>query len=1032
MAALTLTWLTSPSVKSSEPDTSTLNDPGLQELRQLLTDRRYDDTVTRGQKYVTILESKGAADSLLTALVIDAILEGRKFRGPNDEVRTLGERAVAIKRAELGGESLSLADSLFHLGTLLRTADPGMAEELLEESLDIRRKVLGPDHEEVGRTLGNLSITLAQAGRMEESLSVRLEALATLERALGSEHRRVAASLNNLAVVQWHLGRYRESLNTQRRALAIYEHELPDSDRAVSYALINIGSSLWKAGLFAEARSHYERCLAALAPDSGLVSLLRNNLGEVYASQGDLVAARESFELALEMRTKRFGPKNKDVVGTMANLGNVERLAGNLDLARRLLEQATAISPKPQSLLTLGQIQQALGQTDLALETFRRARSLLEQDQMEHPLLASALSEEARVLMALGKSPEAGPLVSRALPILEAAYGDSNPALAGTLVLQGMLHRDAGRSEQALEALFRAENLAREHSRLTARSLSERGALVFARRRATGIPEALAIVADGGSPSQRRAVLDQLVRSRGIVLDEMARRHRVIQVSDDSELQGLSRNVADARLRLANLLVRGGAGLTPEDHRRLVLDASDEKEVAEQALARGSERFRHELEQRQVGIDAVSRALPGQSVLAAVVRYPHRSPATTDRPEQTRDEYLAFVLRAGETHPTVVRLGDAQTIDRLIAEWRVELGTEPPALRPLIELAEKRYRERGARLRQALWDPLAGAIGEAKQVFFVPDAAVHVVNFATLPVGGKEWLIDQDLDLQYLSTERDLLRPRRPDADTPGLLALGAPEFDALPAADVAMLTGDGSPAGESLRPVYRGGRTSCREFTTVRFDALPRARDEVREIGRQWAGSGLRPVSMLTGAQADEATFKREAPKWRAIHLATHGFFFDAPCLESEDEDAPENPLRLSGLALAGANRRGDDPGEGEDGILTAEEIASIDLGGVDWVVLSGCETGVGTVRPGEGVFGLRRAFEIAGADTLIMSLWPVEDDSARRWMEALYRHRLAGRTTAAAVATASREVLAAKREARRSEHPFYWGAFVATGNWR
>ena len=145
------------------------------------------------------------------------------------------------------------------------------------------------------------------------------------------------------------------------------------------------------------------------------------------------------------------------------------------------------------------------------------------------------------------------------------------------------------------------------------------------------------------------------------------------------------------------------------------------------------------------------------------------------------------------------------------------------------------------------------------------------------------------------------------------------------------------------------------------------------------------------------------------------------------------ENPLILSGLALAGANHRaGSAPGD-EDGILTGEEIAATDLSGVEWAVLSACSTGVGEVQTGEGVLGLRRAFEVAGAGTLIMSLWPIKDESAREWMRGLYQARLLERKgTAEAVREASLTVLRARREARKSTHPFHWGGFVATGDWR
>ena len=145
------------------------------------------------------------------------------------------------------------------------------------------------------------------------------------------------------------------------------------------------------------------------------------------------------------------------------------------------------------------------------------------------------------------------------------------------------------------------------------------------------------------------------------------------------------------------------------------------------------------------------------------------------------------------------------------------------------------------------------------------------------------------------------------------------------------------------------------------------------------------------------------------------------------------ENPLLLSGLALAGANHRDAAGPDEDDGILTAEEIAAMDLSGTEWAVLSACDTGIGEIKVGEGVFGLRRAFQVAGARTVIMSLWSVEDESARQWMKVLYEGRLLKHLdTAEAVRNASLTVLKARRAHGESTHPFYWAGFVAAGDWR
>jgi len=233
-----------------------------------------------------------------------------------------------------------------------------------------------------------------------------------------------------------------------------------------------------------------------------------------------------------------------------------------------------------------------------------------------------------------------------------------------------------------------------------------------------------------------------------------------------------------------------------------------------------------------------------------------------------------------------------------------------------------------------------------------------------------------------------------------------------------------------------------------MRFEPLPASAREAESITATWrqaAGPvGARAVSRLSGAAATEAEVKRRAVGARVLHLATHGFFLGGLCASALDGTgstrthepaaaaAGENPLLLAGFALAGANRR-QAGGGGEDGILTAEEVASLDLSGLEWAVLSACDTGVGEVRAGEGVFGLRRAFQVAGARTVIMSLWPVDDEDARRWMTAVYVRRFQrGAGTMEAVRGSSLEQLRRRRRAGLSTHPFYWAAFIAAGDWQ
>jgi len=258
------------------------------------------------------------------------------------------------------------------------------------------------------------------------------------------------------------------------------------------------------------------------------------------------------------------------------------------------------------------------------------------------------------------------------------------------------------------------------------------------------------------------------------------------------------------------------------------------------------------------------------------------------------------------------------------------------------------------------------------------------------------------------------------------------------------------APLGTETIVALRGAASSCPELESLHFEPLRTTRREVEDLARAWErseGSGSSGAAsnhlVLTGAEASVAAFKRFAPGRRVLHLATHAFFLVGGCAgppgtrgilshATASPALPENPFLLTGLALAGANERASRAGTFEDGILTAEEIAVLDLHGVEWAVLSACETGRGQIQSREGVLGLQHAFRVAGVRSIIMSLWAVGDEPTQEWMQALYEARLErGCSTLDAVHDATAHVLRARRARGANTHPFYWAGFVATGGW-
>jgi CHAT domain-containing protein len=610
----------------------------------------------------------------------------------------------------------------------------------------------------------------------------------------------------------------------------------------------------------------------------------------------------------------------------------------------------------------------------------------------------------------------------------------------------------------ALATALRAEAIGREHVRLTSRSLSEGAALRYAAAQAASLDLVLSLLAHDPEPPGATVdrVWEALALARGLVLDEMGARNRAAHALADPAAERLRAQYVAARRHLANLLVRevgGSGGSAP------LRFAHDEVDRAESALLAASSEFRAEQAPEHAGIADLLAGLPDGAALVSYAAYHDRldeaaaPPAAAGRGRAAAPaRYLAFVRGAGGASFHAVPLGGGEEIDALTTAVRRQM------LAPGLRVDEPGYRDAGEKLRRRVWDPLAPRLAGSARVLVVADGSLQLIDFGALPAeGSSAYLIERPPLLHLLSSERDLL------AGTPapapgGLLAMGDPDFGATTAGGArsgAVPVASGAARADAVHGatpegVFRGPRSDCPGFDSVRWARLPETAREVDEVVRIWSargagGPGAPPqASRLTGRRASEAAFKQQAPGQRVLHLATHGFFLaedcDAPSVRAPasppppDADGPrDNPLHLSGLVLAGANRRAAARPDEEDDVVTAEEIAALDLGATDWAVLSGCDTGVGEIQAGEGVFGLRRAFRVAGARTVVMSLRPVPDQLARAWMKSLYEARFAkGLDTAAAVRAASLTELRRRRAAGQSTHPAFWAAFVAAGDWR
>ncbi|MGE3888535.1 MAG: CHAT domain-containing protein [Vicinamibacterales bacterium] len=835
-------------------------------------------------------------------------------------------------------------------------------------------------------------------------------------------------------------GEYQESLKVFDRAQALLE---PMGDALWEGACLT-GKGLVYQYLadVARALDYRERGLHAFET-SGLkifaVDVLMS-LGLAYLESGDDGAALARFERALGLAREMDNLRWQ--AWALRNIGIVHLHRQQPDVARQYLEQSLSILPGLDDRRLEAQVLAGLGEAFNLRDESERAFANFEQSVAVSRAAGdrTAVTRGLRALASIearnGRLESARTHLTAALSAQQKLFGDGHPLVAESRAALADVEFAAGQTDRALSAALQAETISLGHLRFTVRYLPERQALAFASKRPRGLDLALSAVRGASQDVSR--VYDLVIQSRGVILDELAARNR-LGGPNDPTVDDLQTRTNRARQRFANLLVRSLEGAVPQDQ---LDEARQEKDEAERVLASQSVEARAEMARSPADLDAVQESLPDGSVLVSIVQYArHAQPTSTlSAAPPPVSSLAAFIVRTGTPGVVLVRLGAAGTIERLIADWRVEAGGRTLRAGGTVEQAERAYRDVGSRLRRVIWDPLASYLGGATRVLVVPDGAVALVPLAALPVGSDSFVLEHAPPIHYLSAERDVVSPSVGPLPGGGMLAVGGPAFDEVPPPAVAP-TATGS-ATETA--VLRSSVGACGGFQSLRFQPLDGTLQEAQEVSGLWPAP-LGAARALVGREASEQAFKEQARNYRVLHLATHGFFLDGSCLPESGGAGTrgvgglsgsrpvENPLRLSGLALAGANRRALAGPDEEDGILTAEEVASLDLHGVEWAVLSACDTGVGEIKAGEGVFGLRRAFQVAGARTVVMSLWSVDDQATRAWMRALYEGRFkTGLSTADAVHQASLNVLRDRRGKGLSTHPFYWAAFVAAGDWR
>lgn len=892
--------------------------------------------------------------------------------------------------------------------------------------------------------------------RYEEALPAARQLVNEAERSLGPNHRYVAAALVNLGAVYECLGQSGEVLPLYERALAIAESA--GDPEITAGALLRFGRMALEAsriyGDFQNARGMLQRALniaeGIFQPDDPrLIAVMRalaeaeyeggdypravqlrttivqrlrqsfgsnhpdvadelNWVGTVYSSLGDIPSAEAAFQEALPIAQQDSMNEPALLATVLDNLAAMrfyrDDFSGAAELTRRALAIYRTGSTHPQDLAkaiqNLALATEELGdhaQADsLLAEALRVQQDFLGPD---HPDLAFPLLNTARVLRRRKEYHPALTYAQQAASILERALGPQHPRLTGALQTVAGLQLYTHQVADALETAARANEIEEFNLNLVLATGSEAQKRLYVQDLA--LPTDFVVMHLDFAPEEPRAVhlaLTSLLRRKGRVLDSVRDQMEALRARATTAERELMDQWANLRSTLAELIY---AGPNQAGGRSLWRSALDSVGVAlastEAELAARSTSFIREF--RSVTLEQVQAAIPPDAVLVELVLY--RTFMRTSPDGEPMDRYAAYLL--SPQGMSYVDLGDAAAVDSAIRRFGTALQNPEST----------DVRAAGRELDELVMHPIRAQASHAKQFILSPDDRLNEIPFAALVDENGRYLAEE-YAITYVTSGRDLLIPPSGTVSGPPLL-VGDPLYE-----EIASAQDPAQAARTTLRATEAGNPDQ------LSWVPLPGTAEEVDVIA-----SILPRARKATEDSASETLVKRTASPW-ILHMATHGFFLgtleDSAAANAGEEyaPAPETILLQAGLALAGANRR--EGGGGEDGILTAFEVASLDLAGTELVVLSACQTGVGTLQPDEGVYGLRRALVIAGARSQVMTLWKVEDTATRDFMVEYYGRLLQGEARGEALRHVQLEFSSNPDRA----HPFYWAAFIPIGDWR
>jgi CHAT domain-containing protein len=963
-----------------------------------------------------------------------------KYREAADEYA----KARALATQLFGANNIRIAALAQAEGMLHRQlGDFAKAEQLISQGLKIAEAAR--DNEFVAEGLNNLAAVKWEQAEYLEAQTLHERGLQQLIRIYGERSAEAAISRGNLGGVYEALGDYTRAEALMQQSLQALRTHQPKRALELASGLRNLADLYTRQGqyprserLLLEAIQIQER---AVGPNHPEVGRTRNNLAALFSTMGQYEKAEAMQKQVLTNLESSLGREHPDVARILTNLAIAYQQQKRYAEAEPLYQRALAIRQKtvgrehPDTAL----IEHNIAGFYVAQKKYPQAAALYEDSLAirkktlgpDHPSVSFSLVAMGELEYRQGRPDAARKCFDEALLIREQKFSENHPDLAYAHSALGELDQATQRWEASAKHFDLARRSFRKHVDQVLPLLLEAEQLLFLRH--TEEPHfhaALSLVmAQPENPSIVEHSASWVLNGKALAQQALAQRALLARDTTNPQLAEVVKVLLLLRKQLASLTMISEAKEPDAARQARIAQLSKQEQAQAQKLAQQGARPLGS--SAWIEINQVRQALKSNSVLIEIARFKYNDHQKHDiEAEQLPEHYVAWIIPAQDADKIrVVDLGDAAKIDEQVRAARTALNEAPALIREQGEReAEKALTPVLKKLAEKILYPLITASKPDQTIYLSPDSLLWLVPWSALPLENDAYAIEK-FDIRFLVTGRDLIRADvTQKAGQPIIFA--DPDFNLDPAA-VQTATQQILPKSSGQRSTLRADAPSGK-FKLGLAGPLPGTKAEAEFVLPQLETYTANKATVYEGQWALEAIFK-VLHRPRVLVLSTHGFFQEEQSKSTAAASAPQqatNPLLRCGLLLTGCNKPIDTSQvDGEDGILTGLEIVNSDLRGTELVVLSACETGLGEVHNGEGVAGLRQAFQLAGARTVISTLWQVPDKESARLMVQFFTNLAESGDKAKSLRESQLRLIARNRDRSGAAHPFLWAAFTITG---